>query len=365
METYPQRKGCQDMNGRFAALALGSVLASAVIAGCGSGSSTTHSSAPKKDSVYFIFTGYSAPYFAPMAQAVKQAATYYPKLSLKIVNANGSPSQEITDINEAVANNAKGIILNPVNGAVTNAAMKAMKQGVPVITIDRDVNNAKGRKLFIGDNDKQLGKEQTQYAIQYLTQHHVAKPWNVAVLTGTPGSSTAIDRAAGAMSVLKPYITNGSVKIVLNQTGQFATNTAQTVMSEFLAKNSNVQLVVAGNDAMALGAVTALHNAGLKPGQNVWVVGADAQPQSLTDIKQGTQLDTVTHAPFVEAYWAVEAMDNILQYHINPPAKDASQGLVIPMTLVNKSNVSQISGWGTPETVPALPYGHASSHKVK
>jgi ribose transport system substrate-binding protein/ribose transport system permease protein len=35
------------------------------------------------------------------------------------------------------------------------------------------------------------------------------------------------------------------------------------------------------------------------------------------------------------------------------------------MTLVTKSNVSQIAGWGTPKDVPALPYGHASSHTVK
>ena len=352
------------MKGKVVALALGSLLASAAVAGCGTSSSGTHN-ASGKNSVYFIFTGYSAPYFAPMAQAVKQAATYYPKLNLKIVNANGSPSQEISDINEAVANNAKGIILNPVNGAVTNAAVQAMKQGVPVITIDRDVNNPKGRTLFIGDNDTQLGKEQTQYAMQYLTQHKVPKPWNVAILQGTQGSSTAINRLAGAMDVLNPYVKNGSVKIVLSQSGNFETNTAQTVMSEFLSKTQNVQLVVASNDAMALGAITALKNAGLKPGQNVQVVGADAQPQSLTDIKNGTQLDTVTHSPFVEAYWAVEAMDNLLQYHTKPPANYASKGLIIPMTLVTKKNVRQIAGWGTPRTVPALPYGHASSHKVK
>lgn len=96
---------------------MGSLLASTVISGCGSSSSGTQTtSAPSKDLVYFIFTGYSAPYFAPMAQAVQQAAKYYPDLNLKILNANGSPSQEITDINEAVANGAKGIILNPVTG---------------------------------------------------------------------------------------------------------------------------------------------------------------------------------------------------------------------------------------------------------
>lgn len=349
---------------RNIALVAGSLIASMAIAGCGPSTSGTQHTASSKNLVYFIFTGYSAPYFAPMAQAVQQASKYYPNLNVKIVNANGSPSQEITDINEAVANNAKGIILNPVNGSVTNAAVHAMKQGVPVVTIDRDVNSTQGRDVFIGDNDKQLGLTQTQYAIQYLASHHVAKPWHVAILQGTLGSSTAIDRLSGAMAALQPYIANGSVKIVLNQSADFSTSTAQTIMSEFLAKTANVQLVIASNDAMALGAVTALQNVGLKPGKNVYVVGADAQPQSLTDVSNGTQLDTVTHSPFVEAYWAVEAMDNLLQYHIKPPTQYAHGDLIIPMTLVTKSNVSKIAGWGTPQTVPALPYGHAASHSV-
>jgi len=353
------------MKKRTIGLLMGSLLASTVIAGCGSSSSGTQTtSAPSKDLVYFIFTGYSAPYFAPMAQAVQQAAKYYPDLNLKIVNANGSPSQEITDINEAVANGAKGIILNPVNGSVTNAAVQAMKQGVPVITIDRDVNNPQGRDVFIGDNDKQLGILQTQYALQYLKTHNVPKPWNIVILQGTLGSSTAIDRLAGAMDALKPYLSNGSAKIVLNESANFETDTAQTVMSEFLAKTTNVQLVIASNDAMALGAITALQNAGLKPGQNVLVVGADAQPQSLTDVANGTQLDTVTHSPFVEAYWAVEAMDNLLKYHIKPPAQYPHGDLIIPMTLVTKQNVGQIAGWGTPQVVPPLPYGHATAHTV-
>ncbi len=344
----------------FGLLAL---MSSVSLAACG----TTSSAAAHnhKSLVYFIFTGYAAPYFAPMAQAVKQAAHYYPNLNLKIVDANGSASQEITDIKEAVANNAKGIILNPVNGSVTSAAIQAMHQGVPVVAIDRDVNNPSGRNVFIGDNDKELGYLQTRYALQYLIRHHVPTPWHVVILQGTLGSSTAIDRLAGAMKALHPYVADGKVKIVLNQSANFETSKAQTILSEFLAKDSNVQLVVASNDAMALGASTALKNAGIKAGKTTYVVGADAQPQSLTAVANGTQLDTVTHSPFVEAYWAVEAMDNILQYHIMPPKSFQHGNVIIPMTLVTKRNVSQIAGWGTPHVVPPLPYGHAQSHKVK
>lgn len=371
MKTSPQLVLCENKGGfdvktgKIVPLIATALIGAGGLSACGQTSTPPSAKTPQKQLVDFIFTGYAYPYFAPMAQAVKQAAKFYPNLDIKIIDANNSASQEIADIKEALANNVKGIILNPVTGSVTSAAQQAMSQGVPVVTIDRDVSSPSARDAFIGDNDVQLGYLQTVYALKYLANHNVPKPWHVAILQGTLGASVAIGRLDGAMKALQPYIQNGSVKIVLNQSANFATNTAQTMVSELLAKTTNVQLIVASNDAMALGAILAVQDAGLKPGKNIFVVGADAQPQSLTDIKAGTQLDTVTHAPFVEAYWAVEAMDNILQYHIKPPAGKFPNGdVIIPMQLVTQKNVDTVSGWGTPQTVPALPYGHASAHAV-
>jgi ABC-type sugar transport system substrate-binding protein len=132
------------------------------------------------------------------------------------------------------------------------------------------------------------------------------------------------------------------------------------MISEFLAKTRNIQLIICGNDAMALGVITALKDHGITPGKSVFVVGADAQPESLRAIQTGTQLDTVTHSPYLEAVWAVEAMSNYLQSKIKPPAGKFPQGnVVIPMTLVTRENVGTIGPWGTPSTIPPLPYGHS------
>ncbi|HET7411088.1 MAG TPA: sugar ABC transporter substrate-binding protein [Pararhizobium sp.] len=319
--------------------------------------------APKP--VYFIFTGYAYPYFAPMADAVKQAASHYPGMTIKIVNANNSPSQEITDINEAVAAGAKGIILNTIQESVTGTAAKAMKAGVPIVTVDRDVADPSARDAFIGDNDVTLGKEETQAGIDALKKNNVKKPWHVVVLQGTLGASVSIGRLKGAMEVLQPLVDKGDVKIVLNQSADFATDKAQTMMSTELAKTTDIQLVVCGNDAMALGVIKALQTHNVKPGKDTYVVGADAQPESLQAVKAGTQLDTVTHSPFVEAYWAVEAMDNILENGTKPPEAKFPQGnVIIPMTVVTKANVDKIAAWGTPETIPPLPYGKSQAYKV-
>ncbi|WP_455382143.1 sugar ABC transporter substrate-binding protein [Salinispira pacifica] len=347
---------------RIAVLAMAALVAGSTLL-YANGQSESSSSGKKL--VYFIFTGYAYPYFAPMANAVKQAASHYPDLSVKVVNANNSASQEISDIKEAVAAGAKGILLNTIQESVTSAAKSAMKQGIPVVTIDRDVSDPSARIAFIGDNDETLGKEETQYAVNYLEKNNVPTPWHVAVLQGTQGASVTIGRLKGAMDVLKPLESSGKVKIVLNQSANFATDKAQSMISTLLSKTTDIQLVVCGNDAEALGAINAIQNAGLTPGKDTYVVGADAQPESLTAIQKGTQLDTVTHSPFVEAFWAVEAMQNYLSSGTKPPKSQYPNGdVIIPMTLVSSSNVSKISAWGTPQSIPPLAYGKAKEYKV-
>lgn len=317
----------------------------------------------KAATVYFIFTGYTPPYFAPMASAIDTAAKHYRNLSIRTLAANGSASTEIADIKEAVAAGAKGIILNPIDNSVTSAAVQARKSGVPVVTIDRDISSPAGRIAFIGDKDVTLGKVETAYGLRWLERSHLKKPWHVVILQGTLGSSTAIDRLNGAMRELKPYIADKSVKVVLSQSANFDTGTAQSLMTEELAKTTDIQLVITGNDAMALGAINAFRTHGVALGKKVAIVGADAQPESLTAIRHGTQLDTVTHSPYVEAFWAVEAMSNYLSHRTKPPARFRHGDVTIPMRLVSRANISKVGAWGTPRVVPKLPYGTSKAYR--
>ncbi|MDA8301251.1 MAG: sugar ABC transporter substrate-binding protein [Actinomycetota bacterium] len=336
------------------------VMAGLLAVGTLGAASTPAQASGKVYRVDFIFTGFAYPYFAPMYHAVNLAAKHFPDLRIKEISCNNSGPTETSQVDEAVASGVQGIILNTVEESVTAAAQKATAAGIPVITIDRDVSSPSARVAFIGDNDFVLGETMTKNALADLSSHKVPKPWHVVLLEGTLGSSTAIGRLDGALAVLKPYEKNGSVKVILNTSANFATNTAQSVMSAELAKTTNIQLVISGNDAMALGVETAIKDHGIAPGK-ILVTGADAQPQSLTAIKQGWQLNTVTHSPYLEAFWAVEAMNNYLQYKIKPPAKFKNGNILIPMNLVTKANVGSVGAWGTPKVIPKLPYGKSQT----
>lgn len=324
--------------------------------------STASSSSSSKKLVYFIFNGYTPPYFAPMATGITAASKHYPDLNIKIIGANGSASDEISDLHTAVAAGAKAIILNAVDTSVTTAAKQAASQGVPIITIDRDVSDPSARFAFIGDNDTLLGQQETTSCLQGLQSSGLPKPWSVVVIEGTLGATTAVDRLNGTMNTLKPYIADKSVHVALNQSADFDTGKAQSMMSTFLATKPSVQAVISGNDAMALGALSAMNSAGLSAGKKTIVCGVDAQPESLNAIKGGTQYNTVTHSPYLEAFWAVEAMDNYLTHKTKPPASDQNGDVLIPQNLVTSGNAGTVSAWGTPQTIPPLPYGSSKSY---
>jgi ABC-type sugar transport system substrate-binding protein len=297
-----------------------------------------------------------------MATGITAASRHYPNLDIKIVGANGSSSDEISDIHAAVAVGASGIILNAVDTSVTQAAKQASSEGIPVVTVDRDVSDPSARFAFIGDNDNKLGQQEAASCLAGLHASGLPEPWHVVILEGTLGATTAVDRVAGAEAVLQPYIASGSVKVVLNQSANFDTGTAQSVVSTELAKTTNIQAIISGNDAMALGAISALASHGLTPGKKTIVCGVDAQPESLAGIKAGTQYSTVTHAPYLEAFWAVEAMGNYLAHKTKPPAGDSGGDVLVPQNVVTRAGVGSVSAWGTPETVPPLPYGTSKSY---
>jgi ribose transport system substrate-binding protein/ribose transport system permease protein len=326
----------------------------AAVSGC---VSTGASAAGGKKLIYFIYNGPTPPYFAPMASGIIAANKKYPNLDIKTVNANASSSTEISDIDAAVAAGAQGIILNAIDGSVTQAALTATHKGIPVVTIDRDVNTPKARFAFIGDDDFKLGEQETSSCLQGLQTAGMPKPWHVVVLEGTLGASTAVDRLNGSLAELKPDEADGSVQVVLNQSANFDTGTAQTLMSSFLARTTNIQAVISGNDAMAIGVLTALQSRGIQAGKKTLVCGVDAQPQDLTDIQNGTQYNTVTHAPYLEAFWSVEAMNDYLTNHTKPPASDPNGDVLVPQVVVTKANLSSVAAWGTPSTIPPLPYG--------
>src|SRR5207244_9990072 len=84
---------------------------------------------------------------------------------------------------------------------------------------------------------------------------------NIVELQGTVGSAPAIDRKVGFEEVLKNY---PNFKITRSQTGDFTRAKGKEVMEAFLKADNKINVLYAHNDDMAIGAIQAIEEAGLK-----------------------------------------------------------------------------------------------------
>ena len=87
------------------------------------------------------------------------------------------------------------------------------------------------------------------------------------------GSAPAIDRKKGFEDAIK---SNPNIKIIRSQTGDFTRAKGKEVMEAFLkAEGKKINVLYAHNDDMAIGAIQAIEEAGLKPAKDILVVSVD------------------------------------------------------------------------------------------
>ncbi len=120
----------------------------------------------------------------------------------------------------------------------------------------------------------------------------------VAELVGTVGSAPAIDRAKGFREVIA---SNPDIKIIMSQSGDFTRAKGKEVMEAFLkAPNAKeITVLYAHNDDMALGAIQAMEEAGLKPGQDIKIVSIDGVRGAFEAMKDGKLNVTVECNPLL------------------------------------------------------------------
>jgi len=197
---------------------------------------------------------------------------------------------------------------------------EAKKAGIPVIMIDRDVQEADRslRLTIMGSDFIKEGEKAGNWLAKYLKDNGMddgSKPINIAELQGTVGSAPAIDRKKGFANILAQH---PNWKITRSQTGNFTTSDGKAVMEAFLKADKTIQVLYAHNDGMALGAIQAIKEAGLKPGKDIIIIGVDAVKGAFEAIVAGEMNVTVECSPLLGPQ-AVQAVSDLRDGKKLPP----------------------------------------------
>ncbi|MEM5452532.1 MULTISPECIES: ABC transporter substrate-binding protein [Paraburkholderia] len=196
-------------------------------------------------------------------------------VNLKFSDAQQKQENQIRAIRSFIAQKVDVIAFSPVVESGWEPVLEEAKRAkIPVVLTDRaiDVKDPSLYVTMIGSDFMEEGRR----AGHWLEERYKNEPGpiNIAELQGTVGSAPANDRHAGLMEVIK---SDPKFKVIASQSGDFTLAGGKQVMEAFAKTyGKKINVVYAHNDDMALGAIQAMEEAGIKPGKDVTVVSFDA-----------------------------------------------------------------------------------------
>jgi galactofuranose transport system substrate-binding protein len=222
------------------------------------------------------------PFRITETQSIKDEAAKLGITKLTATNANSEFNKQISDVEQMIDSGVQVLIIAPLNSDGWDSVFaKASAKHIPIITIDRKINATpcKDYLTFIGSDFAEQGKRAADEMAKAL-----GNKGKVAILLGSPGNNVTTLRTSGFKDEIAKVAPD--VKIVFEQTGNFAREDGQKVTEQLLQSNPDINGVYGENDEMALGAITALKGAGKKAG-DVKVVSVDGTKNAVQAIVDG------------------------------------------------------------------------------
>lgn len=228
-------------------------------------------------------------------------------VDLKFADAQQKQENQIKALRSFIAQGVDAILVAPVVATGWDEVLEEAKDAeIPVILLDRTVDANKDLYMTAVTSDL---VHEGKVAGDWLVKTVGDKSCNIVELQGTTGSSPAIDRKKGFEEAIAGH---DNLKIVRSQTGDFTRTKGKEVMESFLKAEDggkNICALYAHNDDMAVGAIQAIKEAGLKPGTDILVVSIDAVPDIFLAMAAGEANATVELTPNMAgpAFDALEA----------------------------------------------------------
>lgn len=207
--------------------------------------------------------------------------------TVTVVEAGNNAETQLKQAQQLLAEGVHVLVVVPVDQfAAAKIVEAANDKNIPVISYDRLILNCK-LDFYVSTDNVEIGELQAKY----LTT--IKPEGNYVLIGGARSDHNSQFLYLGQMNELSPLVEKGDVKVVMNTFTEFwGQEEGYAITSGFLKNKANtVDAIIAGNDAIALGAIQALQESGLA-GQ-VLVVGMDADLQNLQEIVKGTQTCTI------------------------------------------------------------------------
>ena len=246
-------------------------------------------------------------------------------IDLKFSDAQQKQENQIKAIRSFIAQKVDVIAFSPVVESGWGTVLREAKAAkIPVILSDRAVDE-KDDSLwvtFMGSDFVEEGRRAGRWLVEKTKG--TTGDVNIVELQGTVGSAPAIDRKKGFEEIITA---DPRYKIIRSQTGDFTRAKGKEVMEAFLkAEGKKINVLYAHNDDMAIGAIQAIEEAGLKPAKDILIISVDAVKGAFEAMIAGKLNVSVECSP-------------LLGPQLMQAVKDLKAGKTLPKRIVTEEGV--------------------------
>lgn len=333
-----------------------------VISACGGGAATTAptaaaptdapTDAPTSEPtaaarciVGVSWNNFQEPRWAKFDQPAIKAAVEAAGGTYIFSDAKSSAEAQATDVENLISQGANALIILAQDGtAIIPSVQSAISQGIPVVSYDRLIEDPGA--LYLSFDNVEVGRMEARAVYAAVPKG------NYVIIKGNSADANADFLRAGMEEIIGAAVASGDIKIVgESYTDNWDPAIAQTNMENFLtAANNDVQAVLAENDGMAGGVISALAAQGLAG--KVAVSGQDGDAAGLVRVAQGTQTVDVWKDSGAlgktagEAAMALCANPDLASVPgtapFTSPGGNALTSIILPPTPITKDNLNLV-----------------------
>ena len=255
------------------------------------------------------------------AHHTKHADEYY--LITEGIKDELDVAQQIKLVESMIAQRVDAIVIAPADSkALVPVCKKAMEAGITVVNIDNkfDADALQSRDVkipFVGPDNRKGARLAGEYLATKLS-----KDDKVAIIEGAPNAFNGIQRKLGFEDAMNA----AGMNIVRSQTGYWETDRANKVGSAIVVSEPDLKAILCANDSMALGALTAVKDAGKT--DDILIVGFDNIAAAQRALKEGTILCTVDQHADKLAVFGIEYALEMLNKQATPEDRETAVDLI-------------------------------------
>ena len=248
----------------------------------------------------------NAPFYVVLTQYIQKYAEGY---GMKFASADGQDDiiKQITSLEDLIAAGINVLILNPLDHkALVPAVNAAVKSGVPVFIVDSAIDPAANYITSIQANNEGNGELIGEWIVKKMGNARV----KAALISGSQGNPVGREKRLGFIRGFAETQLmskgNADLTIVSQGWGNWTNNGGLKAMEDILVANPDINLLVAENDAMGMGALKAINESGRA--DNITVAGFDGQKEAYELIREGKFGATALNSPEELARLVVDAV---------------------------------------------------------